>query len=188
MSDALTQITASSLSVFRTSRMFDVSLADTLAPLGPTLAWVLNVSHRVVGQWPTYRRNRRDGTAGRAGRVTYSAEYVVVDVGTTYQLRRRRPMPCRDECGRRRAGLLVKRLEGGGREDEWGDNGARLHSHPSSGKTSRQLPHVKLCGFQRGTREGSENLFPSPSHLAFPRSFLSPKATHSHLSQWRCDA
>ena len=186
-------ITASSLSVsLRTSRMFEVSLLRTLAPLGPTLSWVLNVSHRVVGQWPTYRRNRRAGTAGRTGRVTYSAEYVVVDVGTTYRLRRRRPMPCRVECGRRRAGppLLVKRLEGGGREDEWGDNGARLHSHPSSGKTSRQLPHVKLCGFQReGTREGSENLFPSsPSHLSFPRSFLSPKATHSHLSQWRCDA
>ena len=165
--------------------MFDVSLADTLAPLGPTLAWVLNVSHRVVGQWPTYRRNRRAGTAGRAGRVTYSAEYVVVDVGTTYQLRRRRPMPCRVECGRRRAGLLVKRLEGGGREDEWGDNGARLHSHPSSGKTSRQLPHVKLCGFQRGTREGSENLFPSPRVISFFQEIfsLSPKATYSHLSQ-----
>ena len=180
-------ITASSLSVsLRTSRMFDVSLLRTLAPLGPTLSWVLNVSHRVVGQWPTYRRNRRAGTAGRTGRVTYSAEYVVVDVGRTYQLRRRRPMPCRVECGRRRAGppLLVKRLEGGGREDEWGDNGARLHSHPSSGKTSRQLPHVKLCGFQRGTREDFENLFPSsPSHLSLFHEVFSLSEGHTHTPE-----
>ena len=177
-------ITASSLSVsLRTSRMFDVSLLRTLAPLGPTLAWVLNVSHRVVGQWPTYRRNRRSGTAGRTGRVTYSAEYVVVDVGTTYQLRRRRPMPCRVECGRRRAGppLLVKRLEGGGREDEWGDNGARLHSHPSSGKTSC---HTSNCADSK-----AEELEKAPRiyfHLVrvislfFPRSFLSLRRPHTH--------
>ena len=185
-------ITASSLSVsLRTSRMFDVSLLRTLAPLGPTLSWVLNVSHRVVGQWPTYRRNRRSGTAGRTGRVTYSAEYVVVDVGTRYQLRRRRPMPCRVECGRRRAGppLLVKRLEGGGREDEWGDNGARLHSHPSSGKSrapaaTRQTVRIP----KRNLRRLRESISISESSLFSTKFSLSPKATHSHLSQWRCDA
>ena len=158
--------------------MFDV-VSTTLAPLRPALAWVLNVSHRVVGQWPTYRRNRRSGTSGWCTGAGGPC-YVLRRVRRSTQLRRRRPaMPCRVRTQDGPVGL-VKRLEGGGRM-----NGATMEPGYTLilQASSRQLPHVRVrIPKPPPETPGSE----SESILEFSSVIFSRRFSltegHSHLS------
>ena len=160
----------------RTSKMFDV-VSATLAPLPPALAWVLNVSHRVVGQWPTYRRNRRSGTSGWCTGAGGPC-YVLRRVRRSTQLRRRRPaMPCRVRTQDGPVGL-VKRLEGGGRM-----NGATMEPGYTLilQASSRQLPHVRVRIPKPPPRPRalSRSLFWNSAPSSSPEDFLSLKATHT---------
>ena len=50
--------------------------------------------------------------------------------------------------------------------------------------------HTSNCADSKEELEKAPRIYfhLSELSLSFPRTFLSPKATHSHLSQWRCDA
>ena len=54
---------------------------------------------------------------------------------------------------------------------------------------ARASCHTSNCADSKEEPEKTSRIYfhLSESSLFFPR-FLSPKATHSHLSQWRCDA
>ena len=157
-----------------------VALYATQAPLGPTLAGVLNVSSTVLlANGPLTGPAGRAAFSGRSVLRTPCSEYVVVpncaDSGPS-------AMPCR---GRRRTpgrSGIVKRVEDGGRM-----NGATMEPGYTlilQRSKQSQLPHVKLLRIPNGgIFEETESILESSSFVIFSRKFSLPlKATHTHTS------
>ena len=159
--------------------MFCCSLRDTSSARSHTRRGTECLLHRVVGQWPTYRTGGPGHLRGPV-RVTYS----VFRVRRSTQLRRLRPERHAVPRTQENAGPVGDRETSGRRwEDEWGDNGARLHSHPSEKQAVAAATRQTVRIPNGGIFEESESILESSSLVIFSRKFSLPlKATHTHTS------
>ena len=170
--------------VSRTRKMFRCSLRDTSSARSHTRRGTECLLHRVVGQWPTYRTGGPGRLLGPV-RVTYS----VFRVRRSTQLRRLRPERHAVPRTQENAGPVGDRETSGRRwEDEWGDNGARLHSHPSEKQAVAAATRQTLADSKRRNLKGDRVYFGInlPRHLF--QEIFSPFEGHTHLHLHRCDA